>query len=75
MDRGSLLSTALNMLADIPCHCPIVKYLIMDVSVGQVLRGFSMSAFNPLAAQRYVVCKKGFSSVYQAEYGLLKHLQ
>ena len=32
------LPTILNMLEDIPQHCPIVKYLIVDVSVGEVLR-------------------------------------
>ena len=32
------LPTALNMLADIPQQCPIIKDLIMDVSVGQVLK-------------------------------------
>ena len=33
------LPTVLNMLADVPWQCPIIKDLIMDVSVGQVLRG------------------------------------
>ena len=33
------LPTALNMLADVPLWCPIVKYLIIDVLVGQVLKG------------------------------------
>ena len=33
------LPTVLNMLADIPHWCPIIKYLIKDVSVGQVLKG------------------------------------
>ena len=33
------LPIVLNMLADIPQWCPTVKYLIMDVSVGQVLKG------------------------------------
>ena len=33
------LPTALNMLADIPQQCPIIKDLIMDVSIGQVLKG------------------------------------
>ena len=33
------LPTVLNMLADIPQSCPIIKDLIMDVSVGQVLKG------------------------------------
>ena len=33
------LPTVLNMLADVPQQCPIVKDLIMDVLVGQALKG------------------------------------
>ena len=33
------LPTVLNMLADVPWWCPLVKDLVMDVSVGQVLKG------------------------------------
>ena len=33
------LPTVLNMLADIPQQCPIIRDLIVDVSVGQVLKG------------------------------------
>ena len=33
------LPTVLSMLADVPRQCPIVKDLIVDVSVGQVLKG------------------------------------
>ena len=33
------LPTVLNMLADVPRHCPVVKDLDMDVLVGQVLKG------------------------------------
>ena len=33
------LATVLNMLADIPHQHPIIKDLIMDVSVGQALQG------------------------------------
>ena len=39
LDGGSLAPTVLNMLEDIPQHCPVVKGLIMDVSVGQELNG------------------------------------
>ena len=39
LDGGSLLLTVLNMLADIPQQCPIIKDLIVDVSAGQVLKG------------------------------------
>ena len=33
------LPTFLIMFEDIPQHCPVVKDLSMDVSVGQVLKG------------------------------------
>ena len=33
------LPTVFNMLEDVPRQCPIVKHLIVDVSVGQVLKG------------------------------------
>ena len=36
---ASWLPTVLNMLADIPWWCPIVKDLVMDVLVGQALKG------------------------------------
>ena len=33
------LPTILNMFADVPWQCPIIKDLIVDVSVGQALKG------------------------------------
>ena len=33
------LPTVLNMLADVPQQCPIVKDIVVDVLVGQVLKG------------------------------------
>ena len=33
------LPTVLNMLADIPQWCPVIRDLVVDVSVGQVLKG------------------------------------
>ena len=33
--------TVLNMLADVPQQCPVMKDLIMDVLVHQVLRGLA----------------------------------
>ena len=39
LDEAPWLPTVLNMLADIPWQCPIIKDLIMDVSVGQMLKG------------------------------------
>ena len=37
--EASWLPTVLNMLADVPQWCPLVKDLIMDVLVGQALKG------------------------------------
>ena len=37
--EASWLPTVLNMLADVPQQCPIIKDLIIDVLVGQVLKG------------------------------------
>ena len=34
------LPIALNMLENIPLHCSVIQDLIMDVLVGQVLKGF-----------------------------------
>ena len=34
------LPTVLNMLVDIPQQCPVIKDLVVDVLVGQVLKGF-----------------------------------
>ena len=42
--------TVLNMLADIPLWCPIMKDLGMDVSVGQMLKGLPY-LYLTLAAQ------------------------
>ena len=68
--EGPWLPTVLNMLADVPQLCPIIKDLIMDVLVGQCAQGSAISAFNPLAAQRCVLHGQGFSSsVHQAVVG------
>ena len=55
------LPTVLNMFADIPWHCAIIQHLIMDVSVGHVLKGVPYLYFNPLATQRCVLCRQGYS--------------
>ena len=49
--EGPWLPTVLNMLADIPQWCPIVKDLILDDLVGQEFRGLPYLHFKPLAAQ------------------------
>ena len=53
------LPTILNMLADVPQQCPIIKDLIVDVLVGQVLKESAISAFNPLAAQHMCAMPTG----------------
>ena len=37
--EAAWLPTVLNMLADVPQQCPIIKDLVMDVLVGHVLKG------------------------------------
>ena len=39
LDGGCLASQVLNMLADVPQRCPIIKDLIINVLVGHVLKG------------------------------------
>ena len=41
------LPTVLNMLADVPQQSPIIKHLIIDVSVGHVLKGLPYLHLNP----------------------------
>ena len=61
------LPTVLNMLADVPRCCPMIRDLIMDVLVGHVLKDSAISAFNPLVVQRCMLHRQGFSfSVCQA---------
>ena len=68
--EGPWLPTVLNMLAYIPQWFPVIKDLIVQVSVGQALMGLPYLAFNPVAAQQCVLCRQGFSSsVCQAVVG------
>ena len=68
--EATWLPTVLNMLADVPKCCPIIKDLVIDVLVGHVLKGSAMSAFNPLVVQRCMLHRQGFSfSVCQAVAG------
>ena len=66
--------TVLNMLEDVLQQCPIIKYLVMYVSVGQVLRG--LLYLHLTLWQLSDVCSvDGFSSlVCQVVLGQLKHL-
>ena len=41
------LPTVLNILADVPQCCSIIKDIVVDVSVGQGAQGSAISAFNP----------------------------
>ena len=56
------LPTVLNMLADISQDCPIIKEYYCGCFVRPHAQGSAISAFNPLAAQRYMLCRQGLSS-------------
>ena len=69
------LPTVLNMLADVPQQCPIVKDLIMDVLVGQVLKG--LQYLHLTLWQLSNVCNADRSSLpwsVRQWQGQLKHL-
>ena len=53
--EAPLLPTVLNMFVDIPWHCPIIKNLVVDILVGQVLKSLPY-LHNPLADQQCVLC-------------------
>ena len=55
MEAFSWLSTALNMLVDIPHCCPIAQNLVMDVSEDQVLKDLPALHLT-LWLLRYVCC-------------------
>ena len=38
LDEAPWLSTVVNMLEDVPQYCPVIKELIVDVLVGQMLK-------------------------------------
>ena len=56
------LPTILNMLADIPQQFPVIKDLIVDVSVCQVLKGLQYLHIT-LWQLSDVLCRQGFSSL------------
>ena len=63
------LCKVLNMLEDMPWYCPVVKDVVMDVSVGQVLKGL------PYLHCCSELCRQGFSSsTCQAVVGGIKCL-
>ena len=55
------LPTVLNMLADVH-QCLILKDLVMDNFIRLGAQGSAITVFNPLAAQRCVLCGQVFSS-------------
>ena len=63
--EATWLPIVLNLLLGITHCCPVVQNLVMDVSLDQVLKGLP-SLQLILAAQRCVLCRKGFSSFCRA---------
>ena len=59
-------TTVLNILEDVLHWCPIVKDHVIDILVGQVLKGSAIATFNPLAAHRCVAqTRVGDISIYK----------
>ena len=69
------IPTVLNMLADVPRQCPLVKDLIMDVLVSQVLKGLQYLHLTPWLLSDVCYADRGSLpwSVRQW-WGQLKHL-
>ena len=69
------LRTVLNMLADVTQLCSIIKYLVMDVSVGWVLKGLPYLHLTLWLLSSVCYADKGslLQSVRQWQ-GQLKHL-
>ena len=67
--------TVLKMLADVPWHCPIIKDLIMDVLVYQVLEGL-LYLHLTLWLLRDVCCadRDSLSQSVRHWWGQLEHL-
>ena len=56
------LPTVVNILADIPWHCSVIKDLMMYVSVGQVLKDLSYLHL-ALWLLRYMCCTERVSNL------------
>ena len=54
------LPTVLNMLAEVTWYCPIIKDLIMDVTVGSVLKGLPYLHLTLFDALDMCVAQTGF---------------
>ena len=63
------LPTILNMLADVPWWCPIVKDHIVDVSVGQALKGLQYLHLTLWQLSNMCYANRFSSSVCQAVVG------
>ena len=61
LDGGSLASTVLSMLEDVPHRCPIKEDVIMDVLAGQVLKSLPLQ-YLTLWLLRHVLWRQGLSS-------------
>ena len=69
------LPTVLNMLADVPWWCPIVKDLVVDVSVGQVLKGLQYLHLSLWQLSDMCYADRGsLSQSVRWWWGQLKHL-
>ena len=69
------LPIVINMLEDIPQQCPIMKDLIMDVSIGLVLKGVSLLYLTFwLLIDMYCIDKGSPPQSVGQWQGLLKHL-
>ena len=55
------LPKVLNMFADIPQYCPVIKHLTVDVLIGQVLKGLSYNKGLPVMLETMgrLVCSRG----------------
>ena len=62
--EAHLLPTVLNMLTDVPQWCPIMKDLIMEISVGQALKG--LQYLHLILWQLSDVCYTGRGSLPQS---------
>ena len=63
------LPTVLNILADVPQQCPIKEDLVMDVLVGQVLKGLQYLHLTLWQLSDVCYADRFSSSVYQAVVG------
>ena len=75
LDGGPWYSTVLNLFADIPQQCPIIKYMFMNVLVGHVLKGLPYLHLN-IWLLRNVCCvdRDSLPQSFKWWWGQLKYL-